>query len=49
MPVLNVRDFPEELRIKLKFQAAKRNISLRELVIEYCREGLKRDKTQKGG
>jgi plasmid stability protein len=47
VPVLNVRNFPQELRIKLKVQAAKREVSLRELVIEYCREGLKREKTKR--
>ena len=47
MPVLNIRDFPEDIRRELKSQAALQGVSLRELVIRYCQEGLERDKKRK--
>ncbi len=47
MEALFVRDFPEELRHKMKVQAAIDRVTLRELIIRYCQEGLKRDKKTK--
>lgn len=47
MKALNIRDFPEDLRRELKARAALRGISLRELVIGYCRQGLAGDKKKK--
>ena len=49
MKCLNVRDFPEDLRIRLRIEAATRNVTLRELVIEYLEEGLKKRKAKKKG
>jgi hypothetical protein len=47
---LNIRVFPEDLRRELKAHAALQRISLRDIVIRYCQEGLERDKkTKKGG
>ena len=44
---LNIRDFPEGLRRELKAHAALQGISLRDIVIRYCQEGLERDKKGK--
>jgi hypothetical protein len=47
MPVLNIRNFPLELRKKLKMKAIVRELELRDLVIEYLQQGLERDKAHK--
>ena len=51
MKALFVRDFPDDVHHKMKIQAAIERVSLRELIIRYCQEGLERDKKakKKGG
>ena len=46
-----VRNIPEQLHRELKAQAALQGVSLSELVIRYCQEGLERDQKakKKGG
>lgn len=44
--VLNIRNFPTELRRKLKARAADLGIDLQDLVIEYLRAGLNGDRQQ---
>ena len=46
---LHVRDFPEELRRQLKARAAIEGITLRELIVRYCEQGLAKDSKKKGG
>ena len=42
--VLNIRNFPAELRKRLKIRAAAREVGLQDLVIEYLQSALERDK-----
>ncbi len=43
---LNIREFPEELHHELKIRAAIDKLSMKELIIRYCQEGLARDKKE---
>jgi len=51
LKALFVRDFPDDVHHKMKIQAAIERVSLRELIIRYCQEGLEREKKtkKKGG
>lgn len=41
--ILNLRHFPEELRVALRQRALARRITLTQLVVEYVTKGLKED------
>jgi len=47
LKALFVRDFPDEIHHAMKIQAAIERVSLRTLIIRYCKEGLERDKKPK--
>ena len=47
MAVMNLRDFPDDLQKALKIRAIEEGTTLRELVIRYCEEGLKKNKKSK--
>jgi hypothetical protein len=47
MGVMNLRDIPDDLQRALKIRAIEERVTLRELVIRYCREGLARDRKRK--
>jgi len=44
MKALFVRDFPDDVHHRMKIQAAIERVSLRELIIRYCQEGLEQEK-----
>ena len=47
MGVMNLRDIPDDLQKALKIRAIEEGITLRELVIRYCEQGLAGDKKRK--
>ena len=47
MGVMNLRDIPDDLQKALKIRAIEEGVTLRELVIRYCEQGLARDKKRK--
>ena len=47
MGVMNLRDIPDDLQKALKIRAIEEGVTLRELVIRYCRQGLAGDKKRK--
>lgn len=47
--VFFIREVPEDLHRELKAQAALQGITLQNLVVRYCQEGLERDKKAKRG
>ena len=47
MGVMNLRDIPDDLHKGLKIRAIEEGVTLRELVIRYCEQGLVGDKKKK--
>jgi hypothetical protein len=47
MGVMNLRDIPDDLQKALKIRAIEEGITLRELVIRYCEQGLAQHKKKR--
>ena len=47
MAVFNLKNMPDDLHRALKIQAAIMGVSMHDLILRYCEEGLNRDKKEK--